>query len=203
MTKTILQMPRGNLEGIRHRIPLLYHAENLIESQQYGVAFRMLRKHKINLNLICDVNYEKFINGVDKFIQQNFRIDYLNLFITSLNEEESKELEFLKPRSGEDIIKRQFSEVSGVKRKTNEICDLIRKELVSIDENNELVLPILTTYVKKTPQELIEVLYLVKQLKSSEENIKRKVIPPHLNPQTMKKEKKDKRVFFEDALEYI
>ena len=51
-TKTILQMQRGNLKGIRHKILLLYHAESLIENARYGVVFRMLRKHKININFL-------------------------------------------------------------------------------------------------------------------------------------------------------
>jgi len=203
LTKTILQMPRGNLEGIRHRIPILYHAERLIEEEKYGIVFQMLRKNKINLNLICDINYEKFKRNVAKFIQQNLRVDYLDLFIMGLDEEESKELEFLRPRSGEDVIKRKFAEISGVKQKINEICDLMRDELVKLNDDKEYTLPILTTYVKKTPQQLIEALYLVKDLKVSEKNVERKVIPPHLNPETMKKEKKEKRVYYEDALEYI
>lgn len=163
----------------------------------------MLRKNKIDLNLICDINYDKFKENVDKFIQQNSRVDYLDLFIMGLNEEESKELQFLRPRSGEDVIRRKFTEISGEKKKINEICDLMRAELEHINVNKELVLPILSTYVKKTPQELIEALYLVKELKSSEKNVERKIIPPHLNPDTMRKDRKEKRVFYEDALEYI
>ena len=181
----------------------MYHAEKLIENKQYGVAFKMLRKNKIDLNLICDINYEKFTSNISIFVQQNFKIDFLNLFISSLSEEESKELEFLKPKSGEEVIRRQFADISGVKQKINEIWDLIRNELNEIDKNSEFALPILTTYVKKSPQELIDALYLVKSLKSKEQGIKRKIIPPHLNPQTMTKEKKEKRVFYEDALEYV
>ena len=163
----------------------------------------MLRKNKINLNIICDINYDKFKANIGIFVQQNFKIDFLNLFISSLSEDESKELEFLKPKSGEEIIRRQFADISGAKQKVNEICDLIRAELTKIDKNSELVLPILTTYVKKNPQELIDALYLVKSLKSNEQGVKRKVIPPHLNPQTMAKERKEKRVYYEDALEYV
>ena len=208
-TKTILQMPRGNLEGIRHRIPLLYHAENLIENAQYGVAFRMLRKHKIDMNLLCDVNYQKFKQNVSLFVDQNLKIDFLNLFIMSLKEEESKELQFLRPQSGEDIIRRQFGNIEndGEKiSKINEVCDLLRNEFNSRAEYGcdiDLTLPILTTYAKKTPQELTEVLYLIKSLKEKEAGKDRQVIPPHLNPATMKKEKKDKTVYSEDALQYI
>lgn len=186
-TKTVLQMPRGNLEGIRHRIPLLYHAETLIESAQYGTAFAMLRKHKIDMNLICDINYDKFKANISLFVDQNLKVDSLNLFITSLKEEESRELEFLKPKSGEEFIMRQFGNIqedTGSISKINEICDLIREELnLKSDEGCEvdLTLPILTTYVKKSPQELKQVLYLIKSLKNNESGNEKQIVPPHLN----------------------
>lgn len=54
-------MPRGNLEGIQPRIILLNQVINDIENAEYGKAFRTLRTHKIDINLIYDVNPEKFI----------------------------------------------------------------------------------------------------------------------------------------------
>ena len=127
----------------------------------------------------------------------------------SLKGEESKELQFLKPKSGEEVIRRQFGNIHNDAEpasKINEICDLLRNELnIRTDDgcDIDLTLPILTTYAKKTPQELTEVLYLIKSLKEKEAGKDRKVVPPHLNPATMKKEKKNKTVYSEDALEYI
>lgn len=60
-SKCILQMPQGNLEGIQPRIILLNQVINDIENAEYGKAFRTLRTHKIDINLIYDVNPEKFI----------------------------------------------------------------------------------------------------------------------------------------------
>ena len=47
--------------------------------------------------------------------------------------------------------------------KVNEICDALRAELLKRNENRFL-LPILTTYVKKTPQQLREVLDKIREM---------------------------------------
>jgi len=44
----------------------------------------MLRKNKIDLNLIIDINPDKFKQNIGKFIDQVSEIDYLNLFINGL-----------------------------------------------------------------------------------------------------------------------
>jgi elongator complex protein 1 len=54
--KTILQMPRGNLEGVQPRILLLKEVIALIKETRYGKAFLLLRQHKLDINLIYDVD---------------------------------------------------------------------------------------------------------------------------------------------------
>jgi len=49
-------MPRGNLEGIQPRIMLLKEVVQLIKDSEYGRAFRLLRQHKLDINLIYDVD---------------------------------------------------------------------------------------------------------------------------------------------------
>jgi len=49
-------MPRGNLEGIQPRIILLKQVISLIKDKSYGKAFRLLRQHKLDINLIYDVD---------------------------------------------------------------------------------------------------------------------------------------------------
>jgi elongator complex protein 1 len=144
----------------------------------------MLRKHKIDLNLICDVNPEKFRENISKFVSEIRQVDYLNLFINGLSEQPSKELEFLCPVSAEDRIKMDFSDVNPFADKINSICDLMRNEISSLNENNEMLLPILTTYIKKTPQELAQVLLVIKKLKEGERGERRAPLPPHLNQET-------------------
>ena len=96
--KTVLQMPRGNLEAVYPRITMLKQAIEDIEAREYGKAFRALRQHKIDLNLLYDVNPDRFLENIDKFVAEVKQVDYLNLFINSLNEEErGRELEFMRP----------------------------------------------------------------------------------------------------------
>ena len=91
-------MPRGNLEGISPRIIMLNQVIEDIENLEYGKAFKLLRNNKIDINLIYDVNPEKFLTNIEKFVKEVKQIDYLNLFINSLNDSErGKELEFMRP----------------------------------------------------------------------------------------------------------
>lgn len=41
-----------------------------IEETLYGKAFRLLRQHKIDLNLLYDVNPDKFIENINKFVKE-------------------------------------------------------------------------------------------------------------------------------------
>lgn len=63
-------MPRGNLEGIQPRIILLKEVISLIRGKIYGKAFRLLRQHKLDINLIYDVDPAQFIENIGKFVQE-------------------------------------------------------------------------------------------------------------------------------------
>ena len=45
--------------------------------------------------------------------------------------------------------------------KVNKICDSLKDQLVGLNQDNKYLLPILTTYIKKQPQELKQVLKLI------------------------------------------
>lgn len=89
--------------------------------------------------------------------------------------------------------------------KVEVICNALRAHLEQINENNNYLLPVLTTYVKKQPQELKEVLNLIKDMRKEEQENESHSdpVPPHLNPQTMKKDKKKTAQSSEDALKYV
>ena len=119
-----------------------------IEAMEYGKAFRQLRQHKIDINLIYDVNPDKFMTHISKFVSEVKQVDYLNLFINSLNEEErGKELEFMRPQSYEDLIKQEHMEfisstingeataaATGASTKINKICEALKEELWKINQ---------------------------------------------------------------------
>lgn len=132
-------MPRGNLEGIYPRITMIKEIVEDVEAKRYGKAFRALRQHKIDINLLYDVDPEKFLENISDFVEQVKQVDFLNLFINGLLEQDrGKELDFIKPATDEDRIKKEHlnfitKSISGgevtIKGKINKICEALKEEL--------------------------------------------------------------------------
>jgi len=127
------------LEAIFPRFLVLKEVVRLVEETSYKEAFRLVRQHKVDINIIYDVDPEKFEANIGKFVAELESVDFLNLFINSLNDKDrGKELEFYRPLYEEDRIVKEHREVmdseylDGVKKsgKVNRICDLIRERLV-------------------------------------------------------------------------
>ena len=113
LSRLVLQMPRGNLEGIQPRIILCKQIVQQIKNCEYGKAFRLLRQHKVDINLIYDVDPQLFLANIDKFVAEVKQVDYLNLFVNSLSDaSRGRELEFMFPQNEEDIIKQKHAEMT-------------------------------------------------------------------------------------------
>lgn len=175
----ILQLPRGNLEGIYPRALVLPYVMKLITKERYNDALDIMRKQKVDMNLIIDMNPGRFISSdsLGKLIDQVRKIDHLNLFIASLQNYDVTEWKYkipiwLKSSFGEhqtdDYPSFAFS------CKVNSICSMMRKEMMSHDKSNEsnegnFLLPILSTYAKETPPQLESALCLIKKEAEKEE----------------------------------
>jgi elongator complex protein 1 len=83
-SKTILQLPRGNLEAIHPRVLSLYIIGGLLDELEFAQAFDILRKQRINLNLLVDHNPTNFIENVQRFVNEIDNYNWLNLFLTDL-----------------------------------------------------------------------------------------------------------------------
>lgn len=141
----VMQMPRGNLEGIQPRIILCKHLVELIKDKQYGKAFRLLRQHKVDINMIYDVDPEQFLNNIDLFVSQVKQVDYLNLFVNSLNNDSrGRELKFMFPDKPEDQIseKHQTDTLKycvdkrvqvDAASKVNTICSALKESLSKVN----------------------------------------------------------------------
>jgi hypothetical protein len=68
--KLIMQLPRGNLETIVPRIPVLYVIRDHLKAKEYTKAFLECRRQRINTNLICDYVFEEFMKDSKIFIEQ-------------------------------------------------------------------------------------------------------------------------------------
>jgi elongator complex protein 1 len=66
----VMQMPRGNLEGVHVRaLTLASVTENLL-AQQYGDAMEEAASQRVDLNVLVDFQWPKFIENVDEFVKQ-------------------------------------------------------------------------------------------------------------------------------------
>eukprot|EP01133_Synstelium_polycarpum_P003655 gene3655-4201_t len=171
-TRVILQMPRGNLEAIAPRSLALSTIRELLGAHEYGQAFGLMRRNRIDMNFLYDHNPSDFMSHIDLFVEQVANIDYLNLFITSLRDEDTSTTLFVDLEKPRAPIQKVVSGLHGAgetvgSNKVNAICEKLHDALVKRDPVR-LNLPILTTYVKRSPPALDEVLRLVQGLRGKE-----------------------------------
>ncbi|KAG7349815.1 IKI3 family protein [Nitzschia inconspicua] len=165
----ILQMPRGNLEGIHPRALLLRYVIQKVINGSYEEAFRMMRKHKVDLNIIVDLDPKGFLeNGILSFVKQVDNIDHLNLFISTLQNHDITGTRFPVP----SWLRRDDSQVSGsasfdFSTKVNQVCSKAREVMMTMESTGEkptryYLLPVLSTFAKEDPPKLDEALRLIK-----------------------------------------
>mmetsp|Transcript_12530 Transcript_12530/g.18394 ORF Transcript_12530/g.18394 Transcript_12530/m.18394 type:complete len:1016 (+) Transcript_12530:1090-4137(+) len=183
----ILQMPRGNLEGIYPRSLVLPYVMSKIESGQYGLAVSMMRRQKVDLNLVVDLNPRDFLsNGVIQFLEDVRKVDVLNLFISTLQNNDVTAIRYRVPSWF--VRKRALDEINAYDflTKVNMVCQRIRELFIEAEERGSTLsgktveegyylLPILTTFAKESPPKLEEALSMIR------ENAKKK------HPETSKK----------------
>lgn len=96
----VLQMPRGNLETVYPRALVLAVVRRDIMAsvtnvssevvmlirrrKAYRTAFLTCRKHRLDLNILYDLDPKAFLANLDAFLDQVTEVDYLNLFVSSL-----------------------------------------------------------------------------------------------------------------------
>ncbi|XP_072938370.1 putative elongator complex protein 1 [Epargyreus clarus] len=160
-TRTVFQLPRGNLETIQPRPLSLNIIGNYLDSLKYHEAFDLMRKQRINLNLIYDHNPELFMENIHVFIASIKNNSWLSLFLSDL-----EDIDVTKTMYFSSYVERKDLTVH-TKAKVKLICDAFETELRK-DVYNKL-LPLLTTLVKrKTIADLEKALSFIKQLKLEE-----------------------------------
>ena len=80
----VLQMPRGNLETISPRPLVLQVVRKYIDDKSYREAFLICRRHRIDLNILCDHDPEAFREDIGVFVEQIQDTEQLNIFISGL-----------------------------------------------------------------------------------------------------------------------
>jgi elongator complex protein 1 len=164
--RVVLQMPRGNLEIISPRILLLHLIEVKLTQKSYGSAFKLMKKHRINLNLLVDRDINDFLNNASKFISDLSLLgdQEICLFLSEIcNQNVTKSLYpyFYEPSKSEESDGEVF-DLDGNGSKLDRVCVSLRTSMQQADEKRFFI-PILLTYIKKNEPEVGLVLRMVHQ----------------------------------------
>lgn len=183
--KIIFQLPRGNLETIYSKILVLKNFKYLmLEAKKYKNAFELLRQHKLEMNLMFDLNPKFFLQNTQEIIKSVEKNDYINLFLSGISNEVSDNLTYiLKTDEIKEIKDYILSQTATNKNwKVNTICEQTKHALENIDKE-KYILSIMTAHLKKIPSEIEYCLDFIREQKSKEVNSSQKQqVPPHLNP---------------------
>jgi elongator complex protein 1 len=169
----VLQMPRGNLETIFPRAMVVAGIRKLIEEKNYKKAFTHCRTQRVDMNILYDHAPGQFLANVALFIDQIKKITYIDLFLSSLREEDVTHTMYKETRVSRDLENGipAFNDMNGVppqqpivakSSKVNRICDAVLEVLKAKTATN--LQNIITANVCKSPPALDDGLLVVAKL---------------------------------------
>ena len=171
-SRTVIQLPRGNLEVFEPR-PLILMKARLLLSDQEGFyeCLKLLRRQKIDLNYIVDYNPKLFMANIASFIRTTLatNADYLSLFISSLEPGNASIFKYplaivgqatltpstttgANPMSEIIIDSLTWADFAGP-QKVDHVCSYMLRELLLLlnEGKHEALNPILCCYAKPNP----------------------------------------------------
>ncbi|KAF7721259.1 hypothetical protein EC973_004986 [Apophysomyces ossiformis] len=155
------EMPRGNLETISPRAFVLATIREDIRNCNYRSAFIACRRNRIDLNILYDENPDQFIENIERFVKDIPEVDYLNLFLSNLRNEDTTVTMYRSEKRNQ-----QPQEEKRVQNKVNYICEAARNVLLKLGRKH-YIQSILSTYVKSSPPDLESALMLLAEIKES------------------------------------
>ncbi|TVY18310.1 Elongator complex protein 1 [Lachnellula arida] len=180
----VLQMPRGNLETIFPRAMVLAGIRKLIDEKNYRRAFTHCRTQRVDMNILYDHAPEQFLANVALFIDQVKKVTYIDLFLSSLRDEDVTQLMYKETRVASELENPSaaigtngvVSQESGLVKssKVNKICDAVLEVLKTRTATN--LQNIITANVCKSPPALDDGLQVVAQLMKTDETMADKAV---------------------------
>lgn len=131
-----------------------------VDEKQYDKAFAYCRTQRVDMNILYDYKPDQFLANVALFIDQLQDISYIDLFLSSLREEDVTQTMYQDTRQPLPATPPAPSAVS----KVNTVCDAILKALQPRKSTN--LQNIITAHVCKNPPALEDGLLLVSSLTS-------------------------------------
>lgn len=171
----VLQMPRGNLETIFPRAMVVAGIRQLIDQKRYDKAFATCRTQRVDMNILYDHRPDLFLDNVSLFLEQLQDASYIDLFLSSLREEDVSQSMYkdTRPSNGHKLfLSNQDAAQAAALRpstssKVNSICDAVLETLQT--HKNANLQNIITAHVCKNPPALDDALQMVAGLMSEDE----------------------------------
>lgn len=175
----VLQADRGNLETIYPRLMVLHEVRKNILAKDYKNAFILCRAHRINLDILYDYAPALFLENLELFINQVEKVEFLNLFISCLSEDNVVETKYRETLNFDianpyDTVPPPLTEMQEYMKKkmfdpsnskVNKICEAFLNILLNNDVlKTKYLSSILTAYSSQKPQNLKGALRLISTL---------------------------------------
>ncbi|RLV91418.1 Elongator complex protein 1 [Spathaspora sp. JA1] len=182
----VLEAPRGNLETICPRIMVLSAIRQFISHKQFKQAFLACRTHRIDLDILHDYDPELFFNNIKLFVGQIEKVEYLDLFVSCLHEEDTTATKYKDtinqitngvaglqlestpvPTDNTNVhhrIIRNKQETYTANSKITKICTAILEVLLEPEYKTKYIQTILTAYACQKPPALDSALELISTL---------------------------------------
>ncbi|KAG8527950.1 uncharacterized protein KY384_006866 [Bacidia gigantensis] len=169
----VLQMPRGNLETIYPRALVLAGIRESIKHKRYKQGLLACRNHRVDMNILHDYNPNQFHSHVNLFIDQVKKVEYIDLFLSQLREEDVTETmykETLKSSDGktqhisEQDIKTIYNSQT-MDSKVNQICRAFLQAFRS--RSFKYLQSTVTAYACMSPPDLSAALLHIANLRKS------------------------------------
>ncbi|XP_031270425.1 elongator complex protein 1-like isoform X1 [Pistacia vera] len=172
----ILQTTRGNLECIYPRKLVLSSIVNALIQQRFGDALVMVRRHRIDFNVIVDYcGWQEFLQSALEFVKQVKNLSHITEFVCAIKNENItetlyKKFEFLSlpcHKESKDVQAKDFRDSEA--NKVSSVLLAIRKALEDqVPESSARELCILTTLARSDPPALEEALERIKVIRETE-----------------------------------
>ncbi|VDO02683.1 unnamed protein product, partial [Rodentolepis nana] len=84
-SKTVLQMPRGNIEDIHPRALVFNQLTPAFDELRHAEVIEIMRRHRINFNLLYDYCPRKFLSNINNFVNSISSPDHITLLVSDLS----------------------------------------------------------------------------------------------------------------------
>ncbi|KAJ2726675.1 putative elongator complex protein 1 [Coemansia sp. Benny D115] len=165
----VFQMPRGNLETVRPRALVLSTVRRFLDERRYRDALVACRVNRIDMNIIYDHNPEMLSQNYVDFVNQINDPDMLNLFVSSLRDEDVTRTMYTGLLHTKDAAAEQndANAKEASEGKTTNVCQSLRPVLQATGDSKYMP-TILTTFVCQIPADIPAALELLAPLSTEE-----------------------------------